>query len=321
MSRDRTSFHVELLDAVRLRFDDGEGVRAASAVAPLGDGWLVAQDDSVDAAWWRAGGGRADRVRLLPAREGPETFDEASGTKRLKPDLEAGCGVEMPDGPAVLMLGSGSLPPRTAGVLVRDTSDGPQSRSVDLAPLYDRVRTALGLAEAELNLEGACVVGDRLRWFQRGHGASGVMSASVDIDLRQLLRTMDHGDDPARVPVGAPRRYDLGDVDGLPLAITDAVTLPDGRLLVSATAEDAPDAIADGPVTGSALALLGDDGDDHVVVALPGELATCKVEGLAVVASTQNETTLLVVVDEDDPTTPSLAAHLAITWTAGPPAE
>ena len=51
-----------------LRFDDGTPVTAASAIAPLGDGWLVAQDDSTSAAWWRAG--EITAVRLLPPGEG-----------------------------------------------------------------------------------------------------------------------------------------------------------------------------------------------------------------------------------------------------------
>ena len=45
-----------------LRFDDGSPVRSASAIAPFGDGWLVAQDDATHAAWWRPGGVSAVRV-------------------------------------------------------------------------------------------------------------------------------------------------------------------------------------------------------------------------------------------------------------------
>jgi hypothetical protein len=38
-----------------LRVDDGTRVTAASGVAPLGDGWLVAQDDATFAAWMHDG--------------------------------------------------------------------------------------------------------------------------------------------------------------------------------------------------------------------------------------------------------------------------
>ena len=41
--------------------------------------------------------------------------------------------------------------------------------------------------------------------------------------------------------------------------MTDAVALPDGRVLVSAAAEDTPDPVDDGPVVAAALALLDED--------------------------------------------------------------
>jgi hypothetical protein len=72
------------VDYVRaLRFDDGTPLTAASGIAPLGDGWLIAQDDSTFAAWRRAGS--VVPVRVLPPVEGHDRFSEAAGTKRLKP--------------------------------------------------------------------------------------------------------------------------------------------------------------------------------------------------------------------------------------------
>src|SRR3712207_9475390 len=67
-----------------LRFDDGTPVTAASGIAPLGDGWLVAQDDATSAAWLR--GDHVVPVRVLPPVDGHDRFSEAAGTKRLKPD-------------------------------------------------------------------------------------------------------------------------------------------------------------------------------------------------------------------------------------------
>ncbi len=85
-----------VLEGVReLRFTDGAPVRAASGVARFGDGFLVAQDDATHAAWFSDG--PATPVRLLPPSEGRDTFDEASGTKHLKPDLEAACEVTTHD--------------------------------------------------------------------------------------------------------------------------------------------------------------------------------------------------------------------------------
>ncbi len=97
--------HVEVSGAERLRFGDGSPVRAASAVVRFGDGRLVVSDDATHAAWFRPGG-EPIRLRLLPPVDGEEVFDEESGTKLLKPDLEAACEVAV-DGEAPLRCSYG----------------------------------------------------------------------------------------------------------------------------------------------------------------------------------------------------------------------
>ena len=223
------------VDDVRaLRFDDGTPVTAASAIAPLGDGWLVAQDDSTSAAWLRAGGVTA--VRLLPPVEGHDRFSEAAGTKRLKPDLEVACPAEVDGQPAVLLLGSGSTARRTRGVLVRLDDGRPVVQAGELAPLHGLVARCLGLPDDQLNLEGASRHGGTVRWFNRGNLAAGVRPGSVDVPLAGLVDAVLGRTDPAAVPVEQPRVYDLGEVAGVGLAVTDAVALPSGRLLLGAAA-------------------------------------------------------------------------------------
>jgi hypothetical protein len=303
---------VQLVATERLWFGPGDPVRAASAVSPFGDGWLLAQDDANYAAWWRPTIDGVERIRLFPPHGGLDVFGVEEGTKHLKPDLEASVRVLTGESDTVVLLGSGSLPPRTRGVIVEVGRDGPQARWRELSPLYELARAALGVNAAALNLEGACVVGDRLRWFQRGHGAAGVASASVDLPVRDVIAAIEGHLDPGTIEVDEPRRYDLGAVGGLPLAITDAVTLPDGRICVSATAEDAPDAVADGPVLGSALALIGTSPADVEVLALPSPIAACKIEGLALMGDQAADVRVLAVVDDDDPNIASPAFSLAL---------
>ena len=126
------------VDAARtLRFDDGTPVTAASGVVPLGDGWLVVQDDSTIAAWRRPD--RVTALRVLPPVEGVDMFRSAAGTKHLKPDLEVACPAEVDGGPAALLLGSGSSPRRMRGVLVRLEDGKPVVDAAELGPLYERV--------------------------------------------------------------------------------------------------------------------------------------------------------------------------------------
>ncbi|CAA9364026.1 MAG: hypothetical protein AVDCRST_MAG34-2669 [uncultured Nocardioidaceae bacterium] len=303
---------VNVAGVERLRFTDGSAVRAASAVARLGEGFLVAQDDATHAAW--VTGGAATAVRVLPAVAGLDVFDEATGTKHLKPDLEAACPVRVAGEPAILLLGSGSTPARMRSSVVRLVGGQPSITVADLSLVYAAVAQALGVHPDVLNMEGACIIGDTFRWFHRGLPSAGLPSASVDLEVAGLLAAVLGDREAATVQVGHPRTYDLGDVDGVGLAVTDAVALSGDRLLVSAAAEDTPNPRDDGPVVGSALVRL--DGHEVVDVTRLPEVdgAVCKVEGLMVLEADQVRAELLAVVDVDDPDIPSLAVRLDVQW-------
>lgn len=303
---------IEIEHEAVLRFSTGAPVRAASAIAPFGDGWLVAQDDATHAAWHRPGG--TTPVRVLPAVDGHEVFSSAAGTKHLKPDFEAACEIQTDRDAGVLLLGSGSTRARMRSSFVTSTARGPTFTVADLTGLYDAVADALDTPSGHLNLEGACRRGDRLRWFQRGNAAAGVPSASVDVDVPALVRAVAGEIRPEAVRADTVLRYDLGAVRGVPLAVTDAVALPDGRILVSAAAEDTPNPVDDGPVVAAALALL-DDGRVEAVAPLPqhGDAAQ-KVEGLALHRAEHDGVRLLAVVDADDPNTPSTMLRMRVVW-------
>jgi hypothetical protein len=293
---------VEIVSVAPLRFADGSVVRAASGVARHGAGWLIVQDDATHGCVWQDGAG--SRVRLFSPVQGHDLFDEASGTKQLKPDLEAV--VALADG-RTLALGSGSTPARMRCVLLSETT----ILVAGLGPVYAAVADALDLPPDQLNLEGATVVGDVLRWFQRGLPSAGAPSASVDVALDRLLEVASGG--PAAVRVAGVRRYDLGTVAGIGLAVTDAVALSGGLVLVSAASEDSASAYDDGPVVGSALALL--DGERLVdLVELPLlDGGVVKIEGLALAGQRDDVLDLVAVVDADDPAVPSLLLELELT--------
>ena len=300
---------VEVETVRPLRFVDGAPVRAASAVAPLGDGWLVAQDDAAHAAWVRPDG--ASRVRVVPSVEGHDVF-AAKDMKHLKPDFEAACPIEVDGDQAVLLLGSGSGPRRTRLAVVGGPRD-PVSVATAMPELYARVASVLGLAAEQVNLEGACLVDGVLRWFARGNLPSGVPSASVDVDPRVLVAAVLAGHE-ADVALTAVRRYDFGTVDGVGLEVSDAVALPGGRVLVSLSAEDSPNAVDDGPVIATALAVV--DGTHVVARATLPELdgTVHKVEGLTLLGCDADGARLLAVVDDDDDTVPSASLVLRVRW-------
>ena len=303
---------IEVEDVTSLRFDDGSPVRAASAIARFGDGLLVAQDDATHGAWVRHD--TVTAVRILPAVQGLEIFDEAAGTKHLKPDLEAACELVVDGDPAVLLLGSGSTPARMRSALMRLVDGEPEAVVADLSLLYASVAHTLTVDPEELNMEGACVVGDALRWFQRGLPAAGIPTASVDLDLAALLAAVGRGADVADVAVTHPVHYDLGYVEGVGLAVTDAVVLDGQSILVSAAAEDAPNAREDGPVVGAALAVLDGERVQDMAELPDVEGQAPKVEGLSIVDSDDASVRVLATVDADDPDACSLAVTLRARW-------
>jgi hypothetical protein len=302
---------VEVVGSERLRFADGSPVRAASAVVPFGDGHLVVSDDATRAAWFRPGA-RPTRVRLLPPVDGHEVFDEESGTKDLKPDLETACEVSRGAAPGVLVMGSGSSPRRMRWCLLRLADGRPDVVVADMAPVYASVATALDVDPDVLNLEGACVVGRSLRWFHRGLPSAGLMSGSVDLDLDAAWSAAVGEADAVDLQVTRPRHYDLGAVDGVGLAITDVVALPGGDLLACAAAEDSPNPRDDGPVTATALARIRGDRVDEVVPLPRLDGRILKVEGLMVLHADETEAALLAVTDVDDPEAPSRAARIVV---------
>jgi hypothetical protein len=92
------------------------------------------------------------------------------------------------------------------------------------------------------------------------------------------------------------------------------VALTDGRVLVSAAAEDTPNAVDDGPVLGAVLALL-DDRDVRAIADLRDAAGrVVKVEGLAVRETLADAVRLLAVVDADDPEVPSQQLALTLRW-------
>jgi hypothetical protein len=303
---------IEVESVTPLRFDDGAPVRAASAIAHFGGGWLIAQDDATHAAWLR--NDSVTPVRVLPAVDGHDLFGEAAGTKHLKPDFEAACEVVVGGENAVLMLGSGSKPERMRAALVRMHDGEPHAVAADLSPLYATVAQTLAVDAGGLNMEGACGLGDSLRWFQRGLPEAGLPTASVDLDLAALLAAITEGADVAAIEVSEARTYDLGEVHSVGLGVTDVVHLSDDRLLVSSAAEDTPNPRDDGPVVGAALAMIS-GAEVQDMTALPDiDGQAPKVEGLSIIELHDRGARVLATVDADDPDAPSLAVTAYVRW-------
>ena len=249
-------------------------------------------------------------VRLL---EGDLPHDK-SKRKKAKPDLETlaqlpplpGC----PAG-ALLALGSGSKPQRETGVLVAlDVHGAPNGRMacVDLAPLYAPLRKRFD----DLNIEGAFVLSGELLLLQRGNQGNA-RSACIRYDWN-LIAPWLAGLSPKPPSAKSVQLMDLGDVDGVPLGLTDGTALQGGAWAFSAVAESTNNSYHDGACVGSAIGIVAPDGQLHQLHRLAG---APKVEGLAaqrVGTGPGSEWVFTLVTDPDAPATPAqmLQTRLAL---------
>lgn len=267
------------------------GVRAGSGLAWQGGRLAVVQDDAPAIALVDP---RSASVEIVPLPGG-------GWDKRTKLDLEA-C---VADGGRLVAFGSGSTPARERIAIVEKTA-----RLVEASRFYGCLRRDPEFTGRELNVEGAVLLGDSLRLFNRGGVAAG------DVAWRTLL---DHLEAPRRVappPLERVVRWDLGRIDGVRLSFTDAAAA--GSLVFFlAVAEDAPDAYEDGPVKGGVLGAFDGGGARFARLPLDGKNGqAAKAEGLAI--DPDDPRRVFVVLDCDDPAVPAelCALRLDGPWPA-----
>lgn len=287
-------------------------VRSASSMARYRGSLAIVQDDAhfvalVDAA------GQVHAVRLEAGPGGARQFDDLRATKHLKLDLEACVAVPHPHGERLLALGSGSTP-RRERILLLEGQDGLQPRLLEAGALYGALRGETAFAGSELNVEGAVLVDRCVRLFNRGNGAPRgpllPVNATVDLEWNALEAYLRDPEGTPSPGLGRVVRYDLGELGGLPLSFTDASLGPLG-LLYCASAEDSPDAVADGPVAGSAVGVIGEAGARWIELRNPdGTLFAEKVEGIC--PASAGGARILLVVDPDDPLRPSELCEVSL---------
>jgi len=245
---------------------------------------------------------------LLPAGEGGRRrFETAHGNKHAKLDLEA-CAA-LPDG-RLVAFGSGSTRARERLVVLGEADS---VRVVDAPALYAQLRGEAAFAGSELNVEGALVVSDALRLFQRGNGAplagASPVNATVDLSLQEFVRWLDGG---SSLPLlHDVTQYDLGHTQGVPFTFTDAALMCDGRVAFLACAEASPDTYRDGEVLGCCFGI-----SDYKSVRLgpivhaDGHPTRLKLEGIE--SRPASPGSFDVVADMDRPDEPALWGRLEV---------
>lgn len=276
---------------------------AASGLVRLQSFIYVVADDELHLGVFEADGSKPGHLIRLFDGALP---DSKKDRKQRKPDLEVltllPADEEHPHG-ALLALGSGSTRNRRMGALLRLDAQGAVNgppRGVDLTPLL----APLDAMFAALNIEGAIVSGDEVRLFQRGNRRD-LDNAVVRYPLDAFLEALRTG---RSIEPSSIDRYNLGEIEGLPLCFTDGAALPDGSILFSAAAEDTQDNYNDGPCAGAAIGLIDLGGQLRWLRRIEG---THKIEGIDARID-GDSIRLLLVTDADDPDIPASLFSAAV---------
>jgi hypothetical protein len=271
-------------------------VSSASGVVRRGDFVYVIGDDLLFLAVFRLSEPSAGSLRrVLPGATDPGG-DE-------KPDLEVLTLLPPFEGHpygALLGLGSGSAPRRDRGFVWALAADGSlrgEPSVIDLQPLY----ALLGDRIDGLNVEGACVMGERLWLLHRGNRGS-MTNVVAELSLPHVMRSLT-GDRTIEVhELAAIRAYDLGQLDGVELTFSDATPLGGEVLAFSASAEAEPETNhSDRRIRGSVVGTIDLEGHVQRLRTIDRRF---KVEGIHASIET-GVMDFLFVCDQDDPDTAS----------------
>ncbi len=315
---------VRVLRSVPLRYAAGADpsldrpahVRSASGLAWVDGSLAVLQDDANFVAIADPETGLCAPLTLPAGEGGLRQFDGLRGNKRFKLDMEACTAVPTVDGDVFVAFGSGSTARREGIVIVHGIGNGaPRVERFHAPGFYAALRASAGFAGSEMNLEGAAYHDGRIHLLNRGNGAPSADRHPADgacsVDWAELRAHLEHpADRPSPIPEHVVR-YALGTIDETPLTFTDAAWIGD-RLVFTATAEDTPNAVDDGPVAGSAVGWIDLDGTAALglLVDDDGSPLAEKVEG---VAAGLRPGTLFLCTDPDDPRAPSSLLEVELT--------
>lgn len=206
----------------------------------------------------------------------PEKTEER---KKTKPDFESL--LFLPDLDSLLCIPSGSKKNRSRAAIINLQNYSIQELS------FRKVYAGLERLYPELNIEGAVIIGDKIRLFQRGNGKLG-QNAIIDLNLKAFLQ--DHAQNLTH------KRIDLGKFDSTPFSFTDATLFKDFCWYL-AVAENSESTFLDGDFLEAYLGKM--DLAGNLLESYPLNIDS-KPEGIAF-----DENDFYVVTDDDDRRKPS----------------
>jgi hypothetical protein len=250
-------------------------VSAASGLVLMNDQFYLVADDELYAVVLDKN--NLTQAKIITLFTG-KLAEEKKLRKQTKPDMESIVQLSSGD---LLCIPSGSEKHRSQGALIK--AAGTEIKVIDFSRLYSELRKTF----SELNIEGAIIVEEWLRLFQRGNGKKQ-QNGTVDVNLKDLLQD--------KITISFVKHYELGKQNGANLSFTDA-TVIQNKIYFLAVAEDCESTYLDGEFKGSVLGTMDLKGKLLRLEALD---LKSKPEGLC----TDSEN-FYVVTDDDDRSKPA----------------
>jgi hypothetical protein len=218
--------------------------------------------------------------------------------KPIKHDLECASLIKWNNKQYLLAFGSGSLAPFRDSILLLNTAEPADQQIIPVQQFYKELQQLTGTDSTQWNIEGSTLAGDTLIICNRGNNL--IIRLNADDLMRYLLFA------GSPIPAIGFQRATLPQIDGKEARLSGVCTLNDTQLLFSASVEDTPDWIKDGPILGSFIGIYSLK-ENKVLVSYPlinkdGVVLKEKIESIDMVSNKAGTITCIAVADNDDGT-------------------
>jgi len=269
-------------------------IPSASGISVIGSAIYVIGDNSPWLYKLNREYSITDKIQLNPRIDLPDGLY----AKKDKPDFEALATLNTEGSWKLLVFGSGSKSPQRDVMVVVDPDELQNLTYYSLIRFYGQLKASAKITDAELNIEAAEVMGDRLFLFNRRK------NLLFEYKLSEFFNYLN---EKGENPFPKIYKFNLAKIKGIEAGFTGAGQLPGGqKIIFTATVEDTPNNIDDGEVLGSfigviSLAELQDHNrPDCIPIAVDNEVLKIKVESVTLLDQTKSgEAEILMVTDSD----------------------
>lgn len=218
--------------------------------------------------------------------------------KPIKHDLECANLIRWNNKQYLLAFGSGSLAPYRDSILLLNMADTADQQIISIQPFYRELQQLTGTDSTQWNIEGSTVAGDSLLLGNRGNNT--IISCNVDSLMHYFLFA------GAPVPPITYQQAHLPQIDGIEARLSGLSTINDNLILFSASVEDTPDWIKDGPISGSFIGIYSMKENkviaSHLLRDKQGVVLKEKIESIDIVSKQGETITCIAVADNDNGT-------------------